>query len=96
MIGLGVLASRRGGISPLGLIYEIKIIQVKAYGPQRTPRLNMAVVYAKSRYAESASAGYFISSDSTLKNKLYRRICMRIDQYHRLRISDHDDFDALT
>ena len=54
----------------------------------------MAVVYAKYRSAET-SASYLISSDSTPKNKLYRCICMRIDQYRWLRISDYDDFDAL-
>ena len=70
-------------------------MQVKSYGPQRTLRLNMAVVYAKNRSAERASASYLISSDSTPKNKLYRCICIRIDQCHRLRISDHEDFDAL-
>ena len=71
------------------------IMQVKSYGPQRTPRLNMAVVYAKNRSAERASASYLISSDSTPKNKLYGCICIRIDQYHQLRISDHEDIDAL-
>jgi len=55
----------------------------------------MAVVYAKYHSVERTSAGYLISSDSTLKNKLYICICMRIDQYYQLRISDHDDFDAL-
>jgi hypothetical protein len=54
--------------------------------------LDMAVAYAKYRSAERMSAGYLISSDSTLKNKLYRCICMRIDQYHWLRISDHRRF----
>ena len=70
-------------------------MQVKSYGPQRTPRLNMAVVYAKNRSAERASASYLILSDLIPKNKLYRCICIRINQYHRLRISDHEDFDVL-
>ena len=55
----------------------------------------MAVVYAKNRSVERASASYLISSDSTPKNKLYRCICIRIDQYYRLRISDHEDFNTL-
>ena len=57
--------------------------------------LDMAAVYTKYRSVERTSASYLILSDLTLKNKLYRCICMRIDQYHWLRISDHDDFDAL-
>ena len=52
----------------------------------------MAVVYAKYYSVERTSASYLILSDLTLKNKLYRCICMRIDQYNWLRISDHDDF----
>ena len=70
-------------------------MQVKSYGPQQTLRLNIAIVYAKNRSAERVSANYLISSDLTPKNKLYRCICIRIDQCHWLRISDHEDFDAL-
>ena len=55
----------------------------------------MAVVYTKYRSIERTSAGYPILSNSTLKNKLYRCICMRIDQYCQPRTSDHADFDAL-
>ena len=55
----------------------------------------MAVVYTKYRAVERTSASYLISSNLTLKNKLYRCICMRIDQYYQPRTSDHDDFDAL-
>jgi hypothetical protein len=55
----------------------------------------MAVVYTKNRSAERASASYLILSDLTLKNKLYRCICIRIDQYYRLRISNHEDFNIL-
>ena len=55
----------------------------------------MAVVYAKYRSAERIIASYLISSDLTPKNKLYRCICIRIDQYNWLRISNHDYFKAL-
>jgi len=55
----------------------------------------MAVVYAKYRSVDRTSAGYLISSNLTLKNKLYRCICMRIVQYYQPRTSDHDDFNAL-
>ena len=58
-------------------------------------QLNMAVVYAKYRSIGRMSASYLISSNLTLKNKLYRCICMRIDQYYQPRTSNHDDFDAL-
>jgi hypothetical protein len=55
----------------------------------------MAVVYAKYRSVDRTSASYLISSNLTLKNKLYRCICMRIVQYYQPRTSNHDDFDAL-
>ena len=54
----------------------------------------MAVVYAKYHSAEKTSTSYLILNDLTLNNKLYRCICMRIDQYRQLYIYDHD-FDAL-
>jgi len=55
----------------------------------------MAVVYAKYRSVERMSASYPILSNLTLKNKLYRCICMRIDQYCQPCTSNHDDFDAM-
>ena len=64
-------------------------------GEQPWEGLDMAVVYAKYYSTERTIAGYLISSDLTPKNKLYRCICMRIDQYNWLRISDHDNFNAL-
>ena len=64
-------------------------------GLSRRQGLDMAVVYAKYRSAERTIAGYLILSDSTPKNKLYRCICIRIDQYNWLYISNHDDFNAL-
>ena len=39
----------------------------------------MAVVHAKYRSTERTIASYLISSDLTLKNKLYRCIYIRID-----------------
>ena len=55
----------------------------------------MAVVYTKYHAVERMSASYLILSNLTLKNKLYRCIYIRIDQYYQPRTSNHDDFNAL-
>jgi hypothetical protein len=73
---------------------NVVIVRIRK-GLSRRQGLDMAVVYAKYRSAERTIAGYLILSDLTLKNKLYRCICIRIDQYNWLHISNHDDFNAL-
>jgi hypothetical protein len=64
-------------------------------GLSRRQGLDITIVYAKYRSAKRTGTSYLISNNLTLKNKLYRYIYIRIDQYNRIYISNHDDFNAL-